>query len=98
MDYAQSIIMAVFGGGFFCFLEFLIKRHDERKDTPEKRALKNILARNLLFDLRDWLHADKRTAEEWQIIHDNYESYKELGGNGKIKKLYSECADIPTTE
>ena len=94
----QAIITGLFGGGFFAFLQFLIKRHDDKQDTPIKRALKNILARDLLVDMRDWLHADERTAEDWEIIHNNFESYKELGGNGKIKKLYAECEQIPTTE
>ena len=98
MSVINSVVIAVLGGGFFAFIEFLIKRHDEQKDTPEKRALKNILARDLLIDLRDWLHADDRPAEDWEIIHNEYESYKELGGNGKIKKLYEECVSIPTTE
>ena len=95
----QSILLGVLGiNGLSTLIIFLITRHDEKKDTPTKRALKNILARDLLVDMREWLHADSRTAEDWEIIHNNYESYKELGGNGKIKKLYEECEQIPTTE
>ena len=33
-----------------------------------------------------------------EIIDNNYQSYRELGGNGKIHKLYDEAREIPTTE
>ena len=78
-------------------ITFLIDRHD-KKFTPEQRAIRNLLARDLLIDLKSWKHADERTADEWEIIENNFLSYEELGGNGKIKKLFTECSEIPTTE
>lgn len=82
----------------FTFIQFLISRHDQKKDNAVKRALKNILARDLLIDMREWLHADDRTAEDWEMIDNEYHSYKELGGNGKIRKLYEECNELHITE
>lgn len=95
----QEIVLALLGvNGLSTLVIFLITRHDQKKDTPEKRALKNILARDLLIDMREWLHADERYIEDWEIIDNNFQSYTELGGNGKIHKLYNECKEIPTTE
>ena len=100
-DYTPIIVAVLGAEGLFRFIEYLITRHDQKKKkrfTPEQKAIRNILARDLYIDLREWLHSDVRTAEEWEIIHNNFASYEELGGNGKIHKLYEECKEIPTTE
>ena len=94
----QTIIIAILSAdALFAFIQFLIQRHDRKKDSPEKRALKNLLARMLMIDMKEWLHSDTRTPEQWEIIHNNYESYSELGGNGKVHKLYDECKELNTT-
>lgn len=98
MTVTEIIVAVVCSNALLGFVEFLIQRHDKKKVTPEQKAIRNILARDLLIDMRDWLHADERTAEDWEIIANNFESYQELGGNGKIKKLYDEVKQIPTTE
>ena len=99
MNIAQTILLGILASNaLFTFIQFLITRHDQKKDTAEKRALRNILARDLSVDLKEWLHADVRTADDWEIIYNNFKSYEELGGNGKIHKLYDECKEIPTTE
>ena len=94
-----QVLAAVLGGNaIFQFIQYLIDRHDRQKVTPEQRAIRNLLARCLSVDLKDWLHADVRTAADWEIIDNNFQSYRELGGNGKIHKLYDEAREIPTTE
>lgn len=100
MSFTEIIVAVLGADALFRFIEFLIKRHDQKKNkvTPEQKAIRNILARDLMIDMKEWLHADVRSADDWEIIHNNFESYTELGGNGKIKKLYEECASLSTTE
>jgi hypothetical protein len=99
MTIAQSIILGMLASnGLFAFITFLISRHDQKKETPERIMLKALGADRLGVLLRDWMHSDIRLASEWKTIEDLYDGYIALGGNSEIKKLYQEAQDIPTTE
>lgn len=99
MDFGTKIVLAIFASnGLFAFIQFLISRHDQRKDTPERIMLKALGADRLGILLRDWMHSDIRLASDWKNIEDLYEGYTALGGNSEIKKLYKEAQEIPTTE
>lgn len=99
MDYAIEIIIAVFGANaLFSFIQFLITRHDEKKDSPEKIALRALCEDRLGILLRDWLHSDVRLADDWRIISNLYDGYTALDGNGEIKVLFKEASEIKTTE
>ena len=94
-----QIILAILGAeGLFKFIEWLIERHDKRKDTPERKMLRALGADRLEIKLKAWKHADVRTADEWANIKLMYEGYRDLGGNGSIRKLFEECEQIETTE
>ena len=99
MTIAQSIILGMLASnGLFAFITFLISRHDQKKETPERIMLKALGADRLGVLLRDWMHNDVSPASEWKTISDLYDGYIALGGNSEIKKLYKEAQDIPTTE
>lgn len=99
MTIAQSIILGMLASnGLFAFITFLVSRHDQKKETPERIMLKALGADRLGVLLRDWMHNDVRPASEWKTISDLYDGYIALGGNSEIKKLYQEAKDIPTTE
>ncbi len=95
----QQIFIAILGAeALFRFIEYLIDRHDRKKETPERLMLKALGADRLGVLLRDWMHSDVRTASDWKIIEDLYTGYRALDGNSEIKKLYEEAKEIPTTE
>lgn len=95
----QEIFIAILGAeAVFRFIEYLIDRHDRKKETPERMMLKALGADRLGVLLRDWMHSDIRTASDWKIIEDLYAGYRALEGNGEIKKLYEEAKEIKTTE
>lgn len=98
----KEIILAVLASqSLIEFIKFLIERHDRKKDkelTPEQKGIRALLQKDLGLNLRDWKHSELRLAADWEIIQNEYESYRELGGNGEIKKLYEECEKIPTSE
>ena len=48
--------------------------------------------------LCEWKHSGGGTAAKWSDIEQAYDGYTSLGGNGEIKKLYEECAKIPSTD
>lgn len=95
----KEILLTFAGaGGALAFVEFLIKRYDAKKDSPERKMLRALGSRELSLLLKDWKHSDIRTADDWSDIEELYKGYVALGGNGRIKKLYEECKKIPTTE
>ena len=92
-----AIIVAVLGSNALIeFIKWIVERHD--KDTPERIMLRALGEEKLGKLLRNWLHADERTADDWRIIENLYTGYKALGGNGEIKKLYQEASELKTTE
>lgn len=94
-----QIVLAILGSqALIEFIKWLIDRHDRQKDSPERKMLRALGADRLEMKLKAWKHADVRTADEWANIKLMYEGYRDLGGNGSIKKLYEECEQIETTE
>lgn len=95
---ADIVLAILASNALFAFIQFLIQRHDQRKQSPERIMLKALGEDRLSVLLKDWLHADVRTATEWKTITALYKGYKALGGNDGIDKLYAEAKEIPTTE
>ena len=97
-DMVTTIIVAVLGSNALIeFIKWAVERQD-KKNTPERLALRALCEDRLGILLRAWLHADVRLADDWRIIENLYEGYKALEGNGEIKKLYYEASDLKTTE
>lgn len=95
----QEIVLAILASNaLFAFIQFMITRHDQKKQSPERMMLKALGEDRLWTLLKDWLHADVRTVAEWKTITAMYKGYKALGGNDGIDKLYKEASEIPTTE
>ena len=94
-----AIVVAILGSNaLWEFIKWIVERRDSKKQSPERLMLKALGEEKLGKKLRNWLHADVRTADDWRIIEALYTGYKALGGNGEIKKLYEEAKQIPTTE
>ncbi|NLC25591.1 MAG: hypothetical protein GX777_03080 [Fastidiosipila sp.] len=95
---AEIIVAIISANAVFGFIQFLIIRYDQKKQSPEKMMLKALGAYRLKIMLRRWKCAEVRTAAEWELLEMLYHGYIALGGNGEIKKLYDECAQVKTTE
>ncbi len=97
-DMVTTIIVAVLGSNALIeFIKWAVERQD-KKNTPERLALRALCEDRLGILLRAWLHDDVRLADDWRIIENLYEGYKALEGNGEIRKLYDEASDLKTTE
>lgn len=98
MTITEVIIVVLGSNALWTFIQYLIDRHDKKKETPERIMLRALGEDRLGVLLRDWLHSDVRTATDWKIIDALYKGYDALGGNGEIKILYKEASEIHTTE
>lgn len=99
-DIVWKLVIAIVtsNAAIFGFIQYLIDRHDKKRETPERMMLRALGEEKLGKMLRKWMHSDVRLADDWRIIENLYNGYKALGGNGEIKKLYEEASRIPTTE
>ena len=96
---ATEIIIAVISANaLFGFLQFLIIRGDQRKKSPERDILLGLAGYRLKVLLIKWKNGSARQATNWELIDNLYNGYKELGGNGEIKKLYDECGRIESID
>lgn len=98
MTITEVVLVVLGSNAIWSFIQYLIDRHDKKKDTPERIMLRALGEDRLGVLLRDWLHSDVRTATDWKIIDALYKGYEALGGNGEIKILYKEASEIKTTE
>lgn len=93
------IVTAVLGANaLFSFIQFLITRADQNKESPERLMLRALGSDRLYILLTSWKHETGGTASEWETIEYLFKGYSALGGNGEIRKLYEECQKIPTKD
>lgn len=94
----QLVAIVLGSNALFEFIKWSFERYDKKHESPEKITLRALAEDRLGIKLREWLHSDERLADDWRIIDNLYEGYRALNGNGEIKKLYEEAAELHTTE
>lgn len=99
MTVAQTILLGILASNaLFTFIQFLITRHDQHKETPEKQALLALCSERLYSLLRKWTHGECNTVARWATIEKLFKAYTSLGGNGEIRALYDIAKEIKPTE
>ncbi|CCI87105.1 hypothetical protein [Lactobacillus gigeriorum] len=96
-----SIITGVFSGGVFTFLQFLIKRHDDRTNNVD--AKNKLVEDALLAILHDKIYVTGSriiaqgtiSAEDASNLDKLYEPYKQLGGNGTCERIMKKIEELP---
>lgn len=94
----QLVVALLCSNALVELIKWAFERSDKKKTSPERMMLRALGSDRLYILLCDWKHADERPASEWETIENLYAGYKALDGNGEIKKLYEECAEIETTD
>lgn len=104
MTIAQTILLGILASNaLFTFIQFLITRHDNKKQemqsSPIKVALLALCSERLESLLHKWLKGDlDMTVARWAAIEKLYKAYIALGGNGEIRALYDIAKEIKPTE
>lgn len=93
----QIVIAIVGSNALFTFIQFLITRHDRKKD-PEAQILLGIGHDRIVYLCRKAIQRGYTTTEEVDNITGIYEPYTKMGGNGSGKKVYTEYMKLPLKE
>lgn len=96
-----SLFTATLTGGFFGFVQFLIKRHDDKVNNVEVKneliedALLAILHDKIYVTGSKILQEGSISAEDANNLDHLYKPYKALGGNGTCERIINQINELP---
>jgi len=99
----EYIITAIITGGMFGFIEFLIKRHDEKRNkgfvtkkdfVPIEAGILAILQERLESMMTKYLERGEITTTQFKTLETLLKAYENLGGDGFIHTLYEQVKDL----
>lgn len=100
-----EIIMTIVGSSaLFSFVQYLITRHDNKKNNayvttqalaPIKHSLMALLQFRLEAIMTQRLKEGSITANTLKNVNNLYEAYTSLGGNDYIHTLYEQVKELP---
>ena len=93
VEWVFGIIAALLSFGYRNLAKKIKKEADERKAL--KAGVRSLLRRQIIIDCEAVIQNKCATMSTKDNIHDMYESYHGLGGNGRITRLYNQAMDAP---
>ena len=102
VDTSQVIAAIIGSNALFAFVQFLINRHDRKKEkqSNETRGMRNMilgLGHDKLLYLTDkFAERGGITQKERRNLKYLYDPYIGLGGNGDCQIGYETCEKLPT--
>ena len=92
----QIVIAVLSSGALFTFIQFLFKRHDEKKEKNDdvKDALMVILQDKLTYLTEKAIGNGRITHRQLEAITEMHEKYKKLGGNGYLDGNLEKCKGL----
>lgn len=90
------VIGSVFGsGGFWAFLQVIMRRRDTRRDAMTQLMMGLAQAKITEFGL-EYIDRGSVTHEEYEnLLKYLYEPYKALGGNGSAQRIMTVVSNLP---
>lgn len=98
MEWLIPLLSGAFGAGIFSFVQFLMSRHDKKKEaeSDERKALRYLMLYIIQDTARELIASGKATMDEKRQLHQWHEVYhKGLGGNGDADKLIEAVDRLP---
>lgn len=93
----QIVIAIVGSNALFTFIQFLITRHDRKKD-PEAKLLLGIAHDRIIYLCEKAMERGWTTSGEMDNISQIYMPYAEMGGNGTGKTMFERYKNLPIKE
>lgn len=99
-----AVISGILGGGVLSFVQYLIQRHDRKKEiTPEAwdRVRDMILAMTqdrIVYLGRAFLEDGHVSPWDKAMIHALYDPYRKAGGNHYAAEIVEEVDKLPVEE
>lgn len=82
-------------GTIIGFLSTKLKDHNQ-KDTAIEKGLVALLRNELVRRYREYETKQEISILDKENIEDMFVQYEKLGGNGTVKKMYTELLELPT--
>lgn len=98
MEWAIGLIGGAFGAALIAFIQFLITRHDKKKETTsvERKALCALVLYTIQDTARELLRDGSATIEEKRQLRQWHDLYHNgLGGNGDADVLMAAVDKLP---
>ena len=102
MDVPQIIAAVIGSNALFAFIQFLITRHDNKKNVLSKheKAQNDMIVGlghdKLLYLTDKFVQRGGVTLKERRNLDYIYKPYREAGGNGDCQIGYEACGKLPT--
>lgn len=98
MEWFVALLSGAFGAGIFSFVQYLINRHDKKKEkeSDERKALRYLMLYIIQDTARELIAAGKASMDDKRQLHQWHEVYHQgLGGNGDADKLIEAVDRLP---
>ena len=98
MEWAIGLIGGAFGAGLLTLVQFLIARHDKKKEanSVERQALRYLMLYAIQDMARELLREGKATLDEKRQLRQWHDLYHNgLGGNGDAEALMKAVDLLP---
>lgn len=97
MGHISTIIWGLVDLGVVAIATYIVRTiiNHNNQIKSMKKGMMWIQHDRLLELCKTYLRAKEITVDELENLTGLYESYKELGGNGTIKKLYEKVQNLP---
>lgn len=90
-----SYLVPLILGSIIGFLTTQLKNHN-KKDKAIEDGLVALLRNELIRRYREYETKGELSILDKENIEEMFKQYEKLGGNGTVKKMYSELLDLPT--
>ena len=98
MEWVSTLVGGALGAALFGFIQFLINRHDKKKEneSDERKALRYIMLYIIQERAKELISDGKATMDDVRSLREWHEVYhKGLGGNGDADKLMAAVDKLP---
>lgn len=101
MEFAATLLSGSIGAGLMTIILAVLQRHWKKKDDKDGsikalvNAQKVIMIDRVRYLGGKYLERGEILLEEKETLHEMYDAYKELGGNGHLETAMHEVDRLP---
>ena len=90
-----TIAVAVLASNWFGMIVKDVFDARRKRKKPSDEMLLALGRRQLLTDAKTYIRLEEIPEDEYEVFKAQYEAYKKMNGNSKVKKLCEEALELP---